>query len=435
MHSIKISNFGPIDYFEMNLSKKLNVFIGQQATGKSTIVKLIYFGESVKDELYNFLLDEQQLADKDTTQLLRGFSGVLVQKFKSFFGSTKHYKDYKIKFSFGQNKEMTIGCDKINNKYGWINFNGELKNLVHNIIVSSKNYYKNIDVNDVLIAMNKDELYKRQITSELNRIFENDYYISLFIPAGRYWTTTNPSLDSYEKVDYLLQKFTNYVNIVKRSFQAKLEEIALNDNNSYKQSASYKDTVELLAGIIRRILKGDYFYNNFEEKIVYGKQPNEYVYLSQASSGQQEVLWILLIIFDVIVRNRKMIIIIEEPEAHIFPEAQKQIMELIALLINHTGSKVFVTTHSPYTLTSLNLLIHSANVESKIKSKNSIVHEKLRIESSNVSAYYFSKNETFNAEDIIDKETGTIKAENIDKVSDIIYDQTDKLLNLEVRGQ
>ena len=45
---------------------------------------------------------------------------------------------------------------------------------------------------------------------------------------------------------------------------------------------------------------------------------------------------------------------IEEPEAHLFPEAQCEVMNLISLLSHNFDSQFFITTHSPYLLTILN---------------------------------------------------------------------------------
>ena len=47
-------------------------------------------------------------------------------------------------------------------------------------------------------------------------------------------------------------------------------------------------------------------------------------------------------------RQEKVFLIIEEPEAHIYPSLQKKIMEFIVLFANIQDSGVLITTHSPY---------------------------------------------------------------------------------------
>ncbi len=47
MQKIIIKNFGAIEYAEIEI-KKVLVLIGEQASGKSTIAKLIYFFKSLR---------------------------------------------------------------------------------------------------------------------------------------------------------------------------------------------------------------------------------------------------------------------------------------------------------------------------------------------------------------------------------------------------
>ncbi|MFM7370804.1 MAG: AAA family ATPase, partial [Sphaerospermopsis kisseleviana] len=78
-----------------------------------------------------------------------------------------------------------------------------------------------------------------------------------------------------------------------------------------------------------------------------------------ASSGQQEVVWILLLILVLILNQRNVFLVIEEPEAHLFPVAQKQMIDLIALLANQAANQIILTTHSPYILSSFNNLLYA----------------------------------------------------------------------------
>ncbi|MCG6171626.1 AAA family ATPase, partial [Anoxybacillus sp. LAT_11] len=78
----------------------------------------------------------------------------------------------------------------------------------------------------------------------------------------------------------------------------------------------------------------------------------EYTKLKFSSSGQQEVVWILLLIFTVILERRRVFMVIEEPEAHLYPSAQKEMVALFALLLNATDNTLVITTHSPYILSA-----------------------------------------------------------------------------------
>ena len=135
----------------------------------------------------------------------------------------------------------------------------------------------------------------------------------------------------------------------------------------------------------------------------------------------------------------KYFFVIEEPEAHIFPESQSEIIKFIVStqILNSNEKSFLFTTHSPYVLTTLNNLAYAGVLEAKLQQKNdSKSIEKLdkvysiqeRIPENALSAYYFNKGEVTN---IIDKETGLINAEDLDKISDITSEKFSDLLELD----
>ncbi len=54
MGRLKIDKLGAVEKFELDI-KHVNVLIGEQATGKSTICKAIYFFRLVKNEIIEYL--------------------------------------------------------------------------------------------------------------------------------------------------------------------------------------------------------------------------------------------------------------------------------------------------------------------------------------------------------------------------------------------
>lgn len=91
----------------------------------------------------------------------------------------------------------------------------------------------------------------------------------------------------------------------------------------------------------------------------------EKIKLNYASSGQQEILWLLNQLYVLMLRQEKSFVIIEEPEAHIYPTLQRGVMLFITQFMNITGSKVIVTTHSPYIFAMSNLLYYAGSLEQK----------------------------------------------------------------------
>ena len=68
-------------------------------------------------------------------------------------------------------------------------------------------------------------------------------------------------------------------------------------------------------------LKGDYQYNAGKEYIIAKDKElhNEKIPINFASSGQQEVLWLLNQLYILMLKKEKAFVIIEEPEAHLYP--------------------------------------------------------------------------------------------------------------------
>ena len=117
-----------------------------------------------------------------------------------------------------------------------------------------------------------------------------------------------------------------------------------------------------------------------------------------------------------------------------FPSAQKDIIELIALLINSTGSTVFITTHSPYILTSINLSVYSAKVENRISSSTTpIVKKLLRISPNQMDAFIIDNSNGFIFNSIKDKDEQLIDATQIDGISNFINQATERIMDLEIQ--
>ncbi len=50
-NKIVIQNFGPVKEAQINLIKKFQIFIGAQASGKSTICKVVYFVQNIEENI------------------------------------------------------------------------------------------------------------------------------------------------------------------------------------------------------------------------------------------------------------------------------------------------------------------------------------------------------------------------------------------------
>lgn len=281
---------------------------------------------------------------------------------------------------------------------------------------------------DYLVFENEKKSVYKKIEFEISTLFEDNYDL-LFIPAGRsLLTTLSDQLQTIHpyKLDFLMRAFIDRINYAKPSFSKSLSEI-VQDRKMLTYEKVETENVNLAKSIIEKILKGKYRYDSEGEKLFYDS--TRYVKISYASSGQQESVWILLLIFLQILDKTNSFIVFEEPEAHLYPEAQKQIIDLIALLSNSCNNQIVITTHSPYILSSINNLLYAFQVSKKNKNKViGIVPEKTFLDSGNIKAFFLDKGVLTK---ILDEETGLIKTEAIDSASKIINEVYYTLFNLD----
>lgn len=188
-----------------------------------------------------------------------------------------------------------------------------------------------------------------------------------------------------------------------------------------------------------RLFKSDTFieplqivYKNVEGRGYIRKNSEDQFYsLYNAASGYQSTIPIVLLSkYYSEIKQKAKTFILEEPELNLFPVAQQKLMQFLAdSVINHKSS-ILLTTHSPYILTSLNNMLFAYQVGKKNKMKTEmVVEEKYWLSPEEVSAYRLLPDGY--SEDIFDRTEGLIKAEKIDEVSGTLNDQFSQMLNIE----
>lgn len=433
MSKILIKNLGPIKFFEQDVNEKLMILIGEQASGKSTIAKTIFFCKSISDEFKQYVISQENIVPLGHQTPYIGFLKVLRTKFVEYFGTTKHMSPFEIRYDFDNGEYVII---KLKSGYANFTFSSRLREECEHLIEKLLEYYNNLNapsdfltgIDFALWSSQKGSLNK-MINKEISRIFGQDY-TSIFVPAGRSLLSTNSEFfhaSTPNKYDVIMNDFIERIRALQNQYSQRLEDI-IEDKKKFSSENIDFASVKKATVLVRKILKGDYISDKYGEKIYYSD--DKFVKLIQASSGQQESLWIVLLIFSIILNNQKVYMVIEEPEAHLFPTAQNEILKLIMLMINSTSSQVIITTHSPYILSSANLLMYSSYVEGKNSNDEDIIDHDYRVSVDDVTAYMLANHK---AVDIMDRETNMIEAEKIDDISEVINITLDKLLELEER--
>lgn len=427
---ILIKNFGPIKTAEVDLDKNFQIFIGEQASGKSTIGKAVYFCRKIRDYTLDFLLEDDQFMLNHQNEYFTNYLKYLTRKFMACFGRTKHMPSFNIQYTW---EDIRISIHTNNDGYVRFRYDEMTKKRIQNLLRETADMYAQMDnynSKSIIDNITAVGVMKRRLSKFVCEIFGDSDEV-IYIPAGRSLLATL-SEDlwglSTEHMDLTMKEFISLIQRTRSNFGTKIPEMIKDYTKTVKGQIN-NAAVDQAYQLIQEILKADYTSEEDGERIYFDER--HWVKLMYGSSGQQEALWILLLSFILILENRRAFVIIEEPEAHLFPKAQKKIVNLIALLVNSTESRVILTTHSPYILTSANILLYSDKVEGNRKNAtDSVVHRSIRLSYDNASAYVVgTENKTIVS--LMDEGTHMIDTEYIDSVSGITNEELERLLDME----
>jgi hypothetical protein len=171
-----------------------------------------------------------------------------------------------------------------------------------------------------------------------------------------------------------------------------------------------------------------YKYDSGVDKVVLND--NKEIKLSASASGFQSIIPMQLVIENSF-KNDLTKFIIEEPELNLFPVTQKHLVQYLVEKCTHSKNELFITTHSPYVLTTLNLLVFAYQTAQKhpelIEEIKTIVPQESWINPDEFAAYYVDEG---TARPIVNPKTGLISDNELDGVSDMIGDDFDALMDI-----
>jgi len=137
------------------------------------------------------------------------------------------------------------------------------------------------------------------------------------------------------------------------------------------------------------------------------------------AAGQMEI-WPFWAIVETGIRTQRLAvaqIYFEEPEAHLHPRAQRDVMEMVAYLVRQ-GTRFLLTTHSPYILYAVNNFLMAQKVLAHGQSLPPDVPSEIALSAKRVAAYRFSADGTVH--DIMDQDVGLIDEDELDDVADAL---------------
>lgn len=443
---VTIKQFGPIENIELEI-KDMTVLTGFQSSGKSTIAKSIYFFRTLKDKIADFIPNNTEeykknisLDDITVTPVKKYLDNIIKERFRDVFGS-----------SFDFDPDMCLRCDYSNETEKYIEVYLEedpLKILDKVVKVNiSESLMDGIIQIDLFSKEKKLTVEnKEKIRSDIDKLFE-DKYRSFYIPAGRSMLTIlgdqlpyffgNLTDRSKRNIDGATMDFINHIFEIRSLFANGLEgvkksffvnNLILDDEARLNIAVSFDEAID----ISNKILKGKYFVKNGEERLQISEGHS--VKMNYASSGQQEVLWIINFLF-YYMHNGPINFIIEEPESHLFPATQKFLMEFISF-VSHCGNQMLITTHSPYILASSNNMIYAYCINERYPGKadkiEQIIPRKFQLDWHKIGTFFV---ENGSMKDIVDPEIHEMDQNSLDGISGVLNEDYDKLIAIDVEDE
>lgn len=446
MQKIEIRNSGPVKAFGMEI-KRFNLLIGEQATGKSTIAKAIYFFQVNKRAITNYLIQicETNSYNGKSQERINFYKAIrheLKDVFIQLFGySWDLNPDTEMTYYFTDNVWIKVALhdgDKPGKKLIGVDYSPEIMVRIRELKEEAQDMFRNNANAAGSLALAKEERKRNRdiIIQKVNEFFRDEREV-YYIPAGRSLLTVMSNsravMNSVTSLDLITENFMSLIDNIRNNFMNGVRKV-----HQFYPIPDRKFDVNEMAERIIKMQKGEYCYVGGREKLLINGDKRHSIGINFASSGQQEILWLLNFLYVLMLRQENAFVIIEEPEAHIYPTLQKEVMEFIAMFGNMQNSGVFVTTHSPYILTAANNLFYAGAIaelrrEAKVRK---VVDRRCVLSPRDFSAYklLMSKDGDGSRQyvDLVNEEGMEIHTSLIDDISSEINEVYTMLYDLEL---
>ena len=404
MATIQIKNLGPIkDTGLINLTDVLLV-IGRQSSGKSTFMKVLCFCRWIEKKIMTSFDNTIQAYthNKRFTRDLKQFHRIDEMYFKEdteiiYDGDVVTISLTGVDQNAKINRKLEAWEDRYNSKLSYIPAERNLVSAVQNI-------------NDTYKAKERDSIFN----------FIQEWYEA----KDTYGSDNKLTLSLTDDFKYYSDNGLDYVVLPNgkpiTSFYA----------SSGVQSIMPIDVMtDYIMGVVGKVVKFSMsdLMNRLMESLDTDVR-NEIVH------GTHEVTEEELAPIREKMKYQSAQLFIEEPEQNLYPDAQRKLVQNIirhlkaVKSVGKHRSMVVLTTHSPYVLSILNVLIaDAAAVEKKPGDERlkDVVDESTLLPTDAFSAYFINKDGVF--EDIKDMEIPMLSGINLDSVSDWVDEHVGRI--------
>lgn len=437
-----VKNFGPLKDIEIEV-REMVTFIGAQASGKSTLAKLISILEDESFRRDDKIYFEDELKKYNILSYLKKDTFINYNN-QNHFASSPFWFEYKDGAFFkgtAQNFLSTIkqaNDDQTNDKEEILKTIKEGISLCLNeLFIGHERNFLNKIPNKIHREKLIEYISKKKIENtflseetcdEVFEIIEKEKNISTYIEFYESIIALFPYLYLYDSIYIPTERnilqiiSTNILGLINNDIQ--IPKYLLNSGQEYEKAI--QTIKELPLTIIdkkikyKREGKTSYIYHNENEKVD----------LLESASGLQSIIPILLLVeYSKSLKEKyNFNFVVEEPELNLYPKAQHELIKYLVKNCLFDRKNLILTTHSPFVLASINnLLLAFDKGKTKPTEVNKIIKKESWLDPKNFIAYELKNGK---AKKIMNDKLGQINENMIDIVSDSFSDEFDKLLDL-----
>ncbi len=356
-----IDNIGPITHTEFDLNR-VNVFIGPQSVGKSTIAKIISFCLWLE----KYTIRQQHVGNIDLAFIEERL--ISYHKMSSYFDIGSHIKytgtainiEYyhgqapiiearegfadaeigKVAYtpaersivSMGNVSSFKFGDDYVRDFiFEWLGFRSKfIKDNAVRLPGTNVSYYYDEKKGDTIELPNGNPIFLTEASSGLQAATPLFVYC-IYVAE---WIYNHNADMSYEDLDKIIE------GVSRKTFDVLS---AVPESSKLFKGKNYEDNAELLSKFSRYIL-------------------------TEEDHSDDETSYNFLVRYvDKLRKPHFTQLIIEEPELNLFPKTQVELLyAILKLMQNDRKDNLIITTHSPYLLYALNNCILANVVKEKM---------------------------------------------------------------------
>ncbi|HEX8014859.1 MAG TPA: AAA family ATPase [Flavobacterium sp.] len=410
-----VKNFGPLKDIEIEVREMVTI-IGAQASGKSTLAKLISILEDENFRRNSKITFEEELNKYNMKSFLN--DGTIISYSKGDYSFTFKNHEYSKTNPRELIKEQFV--DFLKNSKSKEEKNEEFKNLLkHDLISNWKNQFTPQIVNDIFKKLN---------------VYFNDGSKSYEIPILDFFLYYETILTEYGiniKFDSLyIPSERNFLHLIVENTLGLINNNVRIPKHLLEIGQEYEKAIHTIKELPLTIINKNFKYKREGKTSYIYHNENEKVDLLESASGLQSIIPILLLVeySKTLKEEYNFNFVVEEPELNLYPKAQHLLIQYLVKNCLFDRKNLILTTHSPFVLASINnLLLAYDKGQKNPKEVNKIIKKESWLNPKNFIAYELKNGK---AKKIMNDKLGQISENMIDGVSDAFANEFDKLLDL-----